>query len=65
MLWFSNGGRDYPPWNGRHVGVLGIEEGRSYAAYGHAASAADNPLTRPASRPRSSSTPRALSRSVT
>ena len=24
MLWFSNGGRDYPPWNGRNVGVLGI-----------------------------------------
>ena len=27
MLWHSNGGRDYPPWNGRHRGVLGIEEG--------------------------------------
>jgi hypothetical protein len=46
MLWFSNGGRDYAPWNGRHEGVLGIEEGRSYAGYGHAASAADNPLAR-------------------
>jgi hypothetical protein len=46
MLWFSNGGRDYPPWNGRHVGVLGIEEGRSWAAYGHAASAAENEMTR-------------------
>ena len=27
MLWHSNGGRDYPPWSGRHVGCLGIEEG--------------------------------------
>lgn len=26
MLWMSNGGRDYPPWSGRHTGVLGIEE---------------------------------------
>ena len=28
-LWFSNGGRDYAPWNGRHVGVLGIEDARA------------------------------------
>jgi hypothetical protein len=42
MLWFSNGGRDYAPWNGRHVGVLGIEDGRAYP--GHAASIGDNPL---------------------
>lgn len=27
MLWHSNGGRDYAPWNGRHFGCLGIEEG--------------------------------------
>ena len=27
MLWHSNGGRDYPPWNGRHRGCLGVEEG--------------------------------------
>jgi hypothetical protein len=45
MLWFSNGGRDYPPWNGRNVGVLGIEEGRVYSAAGHAASIAPNPLS--------------------
>lgn len=44
FLWFSNGGRDYRPWNGRNVGVLGIEEGRAYSAYGHKASAAPNPL---------------------
>ncbi|WFP76727.1 hypothetical protein [Mesorhizobium sp. WSM4906] len=44
MLWFSNGGRDYAPWSGRHVGVLGIEDGR--AAVGHAASLGDNWLKR-------------------
>ena len=27
MIWHSNGGRDYAPWNGRHKGCLGIEEG--------------------------------------
>ena len=44
MLWLSNGGRDYAPWNGRHRGVLGIEDGR--AAVGHAASLGDNWLKR-------------------
>lgn len=42
MLWISNGGRDYAPWNGRHRGVLGIEDGRT--AVGHAASLGDNRL---------------------
>lgn len=42
LLWFSNGGRDYPPWNGRHTGVLGIEDGRTYAGHGHKASLAAN-----------------------
>lgn len=27
MLWQSNGGRGYAPWNSRHVGVLGVEDG--------------------------------------
>lgn len=44
MLWLSNGGRDYAPWNGRHLGVLGIEDGRT--AVGHAASLGDNWLKR-------------------
>lgn len=44
MLWISNGGRDYAPWNGRHRGVLGIEDGRT--AIGHAASLGDNWLRR-------------------
>ena len=46
MMWFSNGGRDYAPWNGRHRGVLGLEEGRTYAGHGHKASIAENPWTR-------------------
>ena len=46
FLWFSNGGRYYPPWSRRHLGVLGIEEGRAYSSYGHAASVAPNPRTR-------------------
>jgi len=45
FLWFSNGGRYYPPWNSRNIGVLGMEEGRAYLAYGHAASIAPNPLS--------------------
>jgi len=27
MLWQSDGGRDYPPWSGRHRACLGVEEG--------------------------------------
>ena len=45
MLWMSNGGRDYAPWNSRHIGVLGIEDARASAS-GHAASLGDNALTR-------------------
>ena len=45
FLWFSNEGRDYVPWNSRHRGVLGIEEGRAYSIYGHAASIRPNPLS--------------------
>lgn len=26
VLWMSNGGRDYSPWNSRHKAVVGIEE---------------------------------------
>ena len=46
LLWFSNGGRDYPPWSGRHTGVLGVEDARCWSLYGHAASMVDNPLSR-------------------
>lgn len=30
LLWHSNGGRPYPPWNGSHVRRLGIEDVCSY-----------------------------------
>ena len=46
FLWFSNGGRYYAPWSSRHKGVLGIEEGRAWSAYGHKASIEENELTR-------------------
>lgn len=45
IFWFSNGGRHYPPWNGRHVGVLGLEEVTSYFHYGLAESARKNPFS--------------------
>jgi len=45
VLWFSNGGRDYAPWNGRHIRVLGIEEVRALSTQGHRASIAPNRLT--------------------
>ena len=46
MLWHSNGGRDYRPWNGRHRGVLGIEDGCAAGAEGHAAALLPNPVSR-------------------
>lgn len=46
VLWHSNGGRHYPPWNGRHRCVLGLEEVTGYFHFGLAESAAPNPLSR-------------------
>jgi hypothetical protein len=46
LLWHSNGGRHYSPWNGRHLNVLGIEDLTSYFAYGVAESARPNLLTK-------------------
>jgi hypothetical protein len=46
ILWLSNGGRHYPPWNGRHTSVVGIEDTTSYFHYGLAESAQPNPLSR-------------------
>lgn len=43
MLWYSHGGRDHAPWNGRHVGVLGVEDGCT--AVGHRRSIGDNDLS--------------------
>lgn len=39
VFWLSNGGRHYPPWNGRHVNVLGLEEVTSFFHLGLAESA--------------------------
>jgi hypothetical protein len=46
LLWISNGGRHYPPWNGRHVNVMGIENITNYYHYGLAESVKPNPLSR-------------------
>lgn len=43
VLWHSNGGRHYAPWNGRHRGVLGIEDVTAYFHLGLAASLSANP----------------------
>lgn len=44
MLWLSNGARDFPPWNSRHTGVLGIEDGCTLGGQGLKAARGDNPL---------------------
>jgi hypothetical protein len=46
VLWISNGGRHYAPWNGRHVNVMGLEEVLSYFHPGLAESVAPNPISR-------------------
>ncbi len=45
VFWITNRGRHYPPWNSRHIGVLGMEEVTSYFHMGLAASAAKNHLS--------------------
>ena len=44
MLWFSNGGRDYAPWSGRHVNCLGVEEGLNRNMLGDSIGRSPNPL---------------------
>jgi len=46
MFWMSNGGRGYAPWDGRHVGVLGVEDGCAAGAAGHRAALGDNAVAR-------------------
>ncbi len=46
VLWISNGGRHYPPWNGRHVDVMGLEDVTSYFHRGLAESAKANSVNR-------------------
>lgn len=38
VIWMSEGGRDYAPWNGRHTGVLALEDTCSHFHYGLAES---------------------------
>ncbi len=45
MLWHSNGGRDYAPWNGRHTGCLGVEEGAALPVLGLSSRESPDPLT--------------------
>ena len=45
VLWISNAGRHYPPWNGRHFNVMGIEDITGFFHYGLAESAAPNDLS--------------------
>jgi hypothetical protein len=45
VMWISNRGRHYPPWNGRHVSVLGLEEVTSYFHLGLAESAQPNAIS--------------------
>jgi hypothetical protein len=45
MLWMSNGGRHYPPWNGRHINVLGLEEITSLFHIGLAESVEKNSIS--------------------
>ena len=46
VFWLSNGGRHYPPWNSRHINVMGLEEVTSYFHLGLAESARTNPISR-------------------
>ena len=46
LLWMSNGGRHYPPWNGRHINVLGVEDCTGFFHSGLSESAAPNALSK-------------------
>ena len=46
VFWITNGGRHMPPWNGRHVNVMGLEEITGYFHLGLAESARPNSLTK-------------------
>ena len=41
LLWISHGGRSAPPWHGRHLGRIGVEEVCSYFSHGVAVSRQD------------------------
>lgn len=45
LLWYSNGGRHYAPWNGRHRAVLGLEDLCGFFHLGQRASSETNWLS--------------------
>ncbi len=45
VMWISNRGRHYPPWNSRHVSVMGLEEVTSFFHHGLAESARTNAIS--------------------
>jgi len=44
LFWMSNGGRHYPPWNGRVRSVIGVEEITAFFHYGIKAGVENNPF---------------------
>jgi hypothetical protein len=42
LIWMSNGGRYYAPWNGRNIGVIGMEEAALNLPLGPAETALQN-----------------------
>ncbi|MCX6876803.1 MAG: hypothetical protein NTW21_23775 [Verrucomicrobia bacterium] len=46
LLWMSNNGRHYPPWNSRHQNVMGVEDITAFFHCGAAESARPNVLSR-------------------
>ena len=46
LLWMSNGGRHYPPWNGRHINVMGVENICGFFHEGLASSSEENLLNK-------------------
>ena len=45
MLWHSDAGRDYAPWNGRHRACLGVEEGAAPHMLGVGQTESPDPIT--------------------
>lgn len=46
LFWITNGGRHMPPWDGRHINTMGIEDVTSYFHIGLAQAAGENPYRR-------------------
>ncbi|MDL5046531.1 hypothetical protein QQ054_10850 [Oscillatoria amoena NRMC-F 0135] len=64
IFWISNGGRHYAPWNGRHTGVMGLEDVTTYYGAGIRESSGKNSFSRrgfPTSENLSAKTPFTIS----